>query len=337
MMSPTLAIVLFVALTTLAVAAFAYALLEPRISQERRAGTRLKQYKTAETDSLSKGVARDRVQEAARRRRNIQSSLKEIETRQRERDKHVSNPSLARRLEQAGLPITVRAYVVWSIVSGFVCLLFGLLFQPSLLVALGLGVIGGLGLPRWYINRRAKRRKNKFITEFPNAIDLIVRGIKAGLPLNDCLRMLAQETPEPVRGEFVKIVEAQQVGMTTAQAVERLYQNVPLAETNFFSIVITIQSQAGGNLSEALSNLSKVLRERKKMKAKIQAVSMEAKASGGIIGSLPVVVALLVYVTTPDYITLLFTNSIGNMILAASAIWMSIGVLVMKQMINFDF
>jgi tight adherence protein B len=112
---------------------------------------------------------------------------------------------------------------------------------------------------------------------------------------------------------------------------------MPLAEANFFGIVISIQQKAGGNLSEALSNLSRVLRERKKMKAKIQAMSMEAKASATIIGSLPIAVGLLVYLTSPDYISLLWTTDLGRMMIAGCAVWMSMGIFVMKQMINFDF
>ena len=127
------------------------------------------------------------------------------------------------------------------------------------------------------------------------------------------------------------------MGIPIAEAVERLYRNVPTPETNFFAIVIGIQAQAGGNLSEALGNLSRVLRDRKKMKAKIQAMSMEAKASGGIIGSLPVIVAFLVYLTSPGYISVLFTSTPGNMILAVAAFWMATGIFVMKKMINFDF
>ena len=121
------------------------------------------------------------------------------------------------------------------------------------------------------------------------------------------------------------------------EAIQKLYRNVPLTEANFFGIVIAIQQSAGGNLSEALGNLSNVLRDRKKMKAKIVAMSQEAKSSAGIIGSLPVIVSGLIYLTTPDYISILFTTTPGNIILGCSAIWMSMGILVMKQMINFDF
>jgi tight adherence protein B len=168
-------------------------------------------------------------------------------------------------------------------------------------------------------------------------VDVIVRGIKAGLPLLDCLKMIAGEAPEPVRTEFKAIVETQTIGLPLGEACEKLYERVPLPEANFFGIVISIQQKAGGNLSEALGNLSRVLRERKKMKAKIKAMSMEAKASAMIIAALPVAVMILVYLTSPKYIELLWTEPLGRLMLACCVVWMSMGVMVMKKMINFDF
>ena len=157
-----------------------------------------------------------------------------------------------------------------------------------------------------------KRRENKFLNAFPDAVDVIVRGIKAGLPLLDCLKMIAIEAPEPVSSEFRAILETQAVGMPLGEACGKLYERMPLPEANFFGIVISIQQKAGGNLSEALGNLSRVLRDRKKMKAKIQAMSMEAKASAAIIGALPIAVMMLVYITSPHYIELLWTDPLGR-------------------------
>jgi tight adherence protein B len=125
--------------------------------------------------------------------------------------------------------------------------------------------------------------------------------------------------------------------MPLGEACGKLYERTPVPEANFFGIVVSIQQKAGGNLSEALGNLSRVLRDRKKMKAKIRAMSQEAKASAGIIGSLPIAVMILVSLTSKDYITLLFTEPLGHLMLAGSAVWMTCGVLVMRKMINFDF
>jgi tight adherence protein B len=164
-----------------------------------------------------------------------------------------------------------------------------------------------------------------------------VRGVKAGLPVGDCIRIIAAETQEPVKGEFRAIAEATAIGMPLPDACAKLYDRIPLPEANFFTIVIAIQQKAGGNLSEALGNLSRVLRDRKQMKAKIKAMSTEAKASAAIIGSLPIAVMILVYISSPSYIELLWTHQMGRFMLAVSAMWMATGIFVMKKMINFDF
>jgi Flp pilus assembly protein TadB len=207
----------------------------------------------------------------------------------------------------------------------------------SFLAALGLGFAAGFGLPRWLLNYLKKRREKNFLKALPDAVDVIVRGIKAGLPLFDSIKVVAADAPEPLRSEFYAIIETQAIGMPLGEACARMYERMPVPEANFFGIVVAIQQKSGGNLSEALGNLSKVLRDRKKMAEKIQAMSMEAKASAAIIGSLPPIVMLLVYLSTPDYISLLWTHPTGRLMLAASAIWMSCGIYVMKRMINFDF
>jgi tight adherence protein B len=166
---------------------------------------------------------------------------------------------------------------------------------------------------------------------------VIVRGIKAGLPLLDSLKLIASEAQEPIRSEIRAVIETQTVGIPLGEACLKLYERMPVSEANFFGIVVSIQQRAGGNLSETLGNLSRVLRDRKKMKAKIQAMSMEAKASASIIGALPLVVMGLVYFTSPAYIEILWTDSFGRMMLGCCAVWMTIGVLVMRKMINFDF
>ncbi len=163
-----------------------------------------------------------------------------------------------------------------------------------------------------------------------------MRGIKSGLPVGDCLRIIASEAREPLKGEFRAIIEAQSLGLSVTDAVGRLTKRMPIQEANFFVIVIQIQQKAGGNLSEALGNLSRVLRERKKMKAKVAAMSMEAKASAAIIGSLPFIVAFMVQIASPGFITPLFTTQTGHMMLLGSAFWMMCGIIMMRSMINFE-
>lgn len=329
--------ILFVLLATIAVGGLAYGVLQPRMQLERNTRDRRQQYGVSEGEAANRKVARERLQEVAKRRKTIQSSLKDVEDRAKARDKSIRKMTLERRIAQAGLTLSLRMFAVLSILSGVLAGFGALVAGAHVAVVLGLALIAGLGLPRWVLAFRLKKRRARFMDEFANAIDLIVRGIKSGLPLGDTLRMVAKDAPEPVRSEFARVVEAQQMGLPISEAVERLYTNMPLPETNFFAIVIAIQSQAGGNLAEALANLSRVLRDRKKMKGKIQAMSMEAKASGGIIGSLPIIVAALVYVTSPDYISVLFSTTIGHLVLGASAFWMATGIVVMRNMINFDF
>ena len=244
---------------------------------------------------------------------------------------------LSVRIAQSGLSWSKRQFFGISAGIGMAMFVLGLFTGGGLIVAGTLGLVGALGLPRWMLSFLKKRRETKFLDAFPDAVDIIVRGVKAGLPLLDCLKMITAEAPEPVNSEFRAIVETQAIGMPLGDACGKLYEQMPVPEANFFGIVISIQQRSGGNLAEALGNLSRVLRDRKKMKAKIQAMSQEAKASAAIIGALPLAVMTMVYLTSPEYISLLWTEPLGRVMLAASAVWMSMGVMVMKKMINFDF
>jgi len=279
------------------------------------------------------GAARgERLVDATARRKQVTESLKELEQRNAKKTKR----SLETRIAQAGLSLSKSTFFV---VSGFAGGVMGLLLfvagENPVFGAAGL-VIGGLGLPSMWLSHMTKKRLKKFTLEFPGAVDVIIRGVKAGLPLGDCLRIIAAEAAEPVRGEFRQIVEAQTLGLSVTEAVERLPERIPTAEANFFAIVISIQQQAGGNLAEALANLSRVLRERKKMADKVRAMSSEARASAYIIASLPLVVAGLVYLTSPQYIEQLWIKDTGRVVLFACACLMGVGVFVMNKMISFD-
>ncbi len=308
---------------------FFYGRIERQASAERR-----------RTLVVASSVTAERAKAAAApttRRRNVQETLKDLEIKQKHKASKSTNPPLQLRLQQAGINVPISRFYLYSAIAGIVSAATCFLTGMPVLVVLGAGFVGAVGLPRFIVNFIRKRRHEAFIEELANAVEVIVRGVKAGLPLNDCLRMIATEAKEPVRSEFRIVVEAMQLGIPIDEAVVRMYERVPLAETNFFGIVLSIQSKAGGNLSEALGNLAKVLRERKKMRAKIQAMSMEAKSSAGIIGSLPFIVTTLVYLTSPSYIMVLFITPIGQIVLGISLLWMMIGVFVMKRMIAFDF
>ena len=273
-----------------------------------------------------------------RRRRSVEDTLREIEEKQKALSRSRSRRTLQVRLREAGMTWSKQMFwAVCAATGAAVGLILWAGTGVSLLTSAALGVLGGILLPQGYLRFRRNRRLTAFAAQFADAVDVIVRGVKSGMPLGDCVRVIAIEGQEPVRSEFKAVVDDQTLGMPIQEAVQRMADRVCLPETNFLSIVITIQSRSGGNLTEALGNLSIVLRERKKMRSKIRAMSAEAKASGGIIGSLPPIVASLLYLTSPDYISLLFTTMTGNVVLAISAVWMLIGILVMRKMINFDF
>lgn len=280
----------------------------------------------------------DTADEDARdRRRSVEKTLREIEEKQKSKTRKSGRPKLGVKLRQAGLNWSPRTYWLITVGAGLATYVVVLPMGLGVLTTAGFAFAGGLLLPHIYVNGKRKARLKRFANEFPNAVDVIVRGLKAGLPMTDCLRVIAAEAEEPVRGEFVTIAQDQTLGLPVDEAVQRMGERIPLAEANFFAIVIAIQSRTGGSLSEALGNLSKVLRERKKMKAKIKAMSSEAKSSAGIIGALPFFVAGAVYLISPDYMTLLFTTLAGKLVLVGCALWMGMGILVMRKMINFDF
>jgi tight adherence protein B len=326
----------FVALAAVSAGAIAYALLFNRIADERNAEKRLEAVRRADPDRASVKASRDRVAEAAKRRKSVQDSLKELEEKQKLRDRNSKKAPLKVQIRQAGLQLAIERFYLYSAVCGAVVAALVFVAGAPLLVVLGALVAGAIGLPRWFVVFKRSRRVKAFLEEFPNALDIMVRAVKSGLPLNDGIRLIASESPEPVRTEFRRIVEAQQLGLSIPEAAMRMSETMPCPEAGFFGIVIQIQQQAGGNLSEALGNLSRVLRDRKKMKAKVQALSMEAKASAVIIGALPFLVAFLVYLSSPNYIMPLFTTSTGHMILIVSGVWMSIGIFVMRNMMNFE-
>jgi len=317
-------------LVALAAGGVIWVFVYPILSGERKAEQRQESFVRSEPAA--------RVAAATRagpkvRRDQIEETLKELEVRQKKQ----KNLPLAMRISQAGLDWSKRQYILISVAIGVALFVAIYLVGGGLLAAAGAGFAGGFGMPRWLLAFLKKRRENKFLHNFPDAVDVIVRGVKAGLPLGDCLRIIASESQEPVRSEFKTIVEAQTVGISMGDACAKLFERMPLPEANFFGIVVSIQQRAGGNLSEALGNLSRVLRDRKKMKAKIQAMSMEAKASAVIIAALPFCVMILVYISSPNYIELLWTHPTGRLMMACCAAWMSVGVFVMKKMINFDF
>jgi tight adherence protein B len=314
-------------LAATAVGGLAWVFIYPLLSGEKKAEGR------RASVAKSEPVARQADKSQRTRREQVEGSLKELDAR---RQKETKLP-LGTRLTQAGLNWTTQKFWIASGILGAVAFLVALFGGGGLLAAVGLAFAAGFGLPRWGLGYLKTRREKAFLKALPDAVDVIVRGIKAGLPLFESIKVVAADAPEPLKGEFLAIIETQAIGMPLGDACTRLFERMPVPEANFFGIVIAIQQKSGGNLSEALGNLSKVLRDRKKMAEKIQAMSMEAKASAAIIGSLPPIVMLLVYLSTPEYISLLWIHPTGQLMLVGCVLWMSIGIFVMKRMINFDF
>jgi len=266
------------------------------------------------------------------RRKQIVDQLKEADRKERK-----ARMTMAAKLKHAGLTMKIRTFWIISACLGVFGLLMPLLLGANIFISLGASVILGAGLPRWVVGFIGKGRMKKFSGEFANAVDVIVRGIKSGLPVHECFKIIARESPAPLGPEFQILVEGMGVGLTLPQALDKMFERMPTSELRFFAIVIAIQQKTGGNLAEALSNLTTVLRARRMMAEKIKALSSEAMASAGIIGALPPVVMGLVFVTTPAYIMLLFTDPRGQVMLLGAALWMSAGVFVMKKMIAFRF
>lgn len=320
-------------LVMLAVAGVIFSLFAPSLSGTKRRDQRMQA--VAARPQTEK--QRKQIRDNDRRKKSIQDQLKDFEERQKAKHDKQQKVSLKVKMEQAGMSWEMKHFVIFSIVSCFVFLLLGFLASGNIWITFAAGFAGALGFPRWYVGNRRKRRFNKFLDELPNGVDIIVRGVKAGLPLADCIKVVARESREPVATEFRKITETQVMGVSLSEAVARMPDRVPLPEANFFAIVVAIQQKAGGGLAEALGNLSKVLRGRKALKGKIKALSSEAKSSAMIIGAMPFGVGGIIFVIAPDYIMMLFNTTAGNIIIGGCLFWMFIGVMVMRHMINFDF
>jgi tight adherence protein B len=322
----------FTFMVAIAVGGVALAVLFPMLNGSE-AAKRVDQISTGKKETKTSFRSRLADDGKDTRRKQIQESLKQIEDQEKQRKRKLT---LRAMIAQAGLEISPRGFWMMSLVS---CVLFGVI--PMFLgapwfVSAGSAFVGLFGFPRWFLGFKRRRRMNRFLNDFADAIDVMVRGLKAGLPVSEAMKIIAAESGPPVGPEFIEVVDGQRIGIPIDQGIERMYDRMPLSEVNFLGIVMTIQSKTGGNLSEALSNLSRVLRERKKMKQKVRAISQEAKSSAAIIGSLPFFIMGALTFLNPEYLSPLFHTSFGNMLIIGSGIWMTIGCLIMRQMINFE-
>lgn len=300
-----------------------------------------------QADQKNASKNRKSGQEKARARQT-QQMLANLREQNEEKRKSLLPRDIGARMQRAGIDAPPSSFWIFSAILGVALAagaflsgadgfsLFGMELRSRPAVVTAAAAAGFLGVPRWLLGMLEKRRHKKLTNQFADAIDIIVRGVKSGLPLNECLQIIGRESPEPLAGEFRDLSDNIRMGNTVEQALGKFYRRVPLPEVNFFVIVLNIQSKTGGNLSEALGNLASIIRQRKMMREKIKAMSSEAKASAMIIGSLPFAVGSMVFLTTPSYIMELFTTPTGHGILALGAVLMGLGIMVMRNMINFD-
>lgn len=244
---------------------------------------------------------------------------------------------LRKRLRRTGREITFKNYIIANGVVAVVTFLFVMLFStisfiPSLAVAIAVGLL----LPHMYVSVAISRRLTAFTSQFPEAIDLIVRGLKAGLPVTESISAVAQEMDDPISSEFKIISDEVRFGKTMDEALWQASERLDTPEFKFFVICLSVQQETGGNLGETLGNLSNILRGRAQLKLKIKAMSSEGKASAAIIGALPFVMTGLMSIVNYEYISVMFTDPRGQLALMVGGIWMSIGMFVIAKMINFE-
>ncbi len=271
----------------------------------------------------------------------VESQLKKaIASRKPKRHKVAGSTSridaLAVRLDRTGKNWSLSQYAYTSLGIALVVATLLFLRSGSLPLSFGVGVLVGAGLPHMLVGRQIKKRTAQFNAKFPDAIELLVRGLRSGLPVTETLAVVSQEVPGPVGQEFRRIVERIKIGKTMEDSLQDTADRLGIPEFNFFCITLAIQRETGGNLAETLSNLADVLRKRSQMKLKIKAMSSESKASAYIVGSLPFIVFCLVYWMNPDYLTGFFTDD--RLIVAGlgGLVWMSIGGFIMAKMVNFE-
>ena len=283
------------------------------------------------SDQIGQTSQDNKEQLNAKRRADLAKKLKETE----KLEKSGTGESYGELIAMAGLKISTPVYFGGSAFIGLICALGSHALNQPLYLSAMMGIIGALGLPRMALRFMAGRRQKKFLDDFADVLETIVRMLKAGMPVIEAISMCSREFDGVVKEEMSRIYDEQRIGIPLYEAVQNASKRLPIPEMQMFATAIAIQQQTGASLSEVLANLARVIRARFALKRKVVALSAEAKYSAGIIGALPVFVTVALYVMNPDYIMLLFTDSFGNLLLAAGVGWMAIGIFIMRQMINF--
>ena len=322
-MSPLLPVLLFAAMLALFAAGY---VLFAQGAADKEGRRRLQAVRLRHSQSTS-----DRVEAQLK---------KAIAARRPRQDRLAGSGSraeaLALRLGRTGRSWTVRQYLYVS--GGIALAIAGLvyLWTGFGILALGVGVLAGAGLPHMIVGRLIGRRIAAFNARFPDALELLVRGLRSGLPVGETLKLIAGEIPGPVSEEFRQVVERMRIGQTMDDALQSAADRLGTPEFQFFVITLAIQRETGGNLAETLANLADVLRKRAQMKLKIKAMSSESKASAYIVGALPFIVFALIWSVNPDYLAPFFTDERLIVIGLGGAVWMALGAFVMAKMVSFE-
>lgn len=271
----------------------------------------------------------------------VESQLKKaIAARKPKRMRQAGSTSrvdaLALRLDRTGKNWTLAQYAYASLGIGLVVAIILFLRSGSFALSLGVGTLFGAGLPHFIVGRAIKKRTDAFNAKFPDGIELLVRGLRSGLPVTETLQVVAKEVDGPVGQEFKGIVERIKIGKTMEDSLQETADRLGISEFNFFCITLAIQRETGGNLAETLSNLSDVLRKRAQMKLKIRAMSSESKASAYIVGSLPFIVFSMIWWINPSYVGGFFTEDRLIVTGLGGLVWMSIGAFIMAKMVSFE-
>ena len=325
-MSPVIVIII-ATLLVLAFAGSAYVFLKQSSPQNSRA----REIITGEKTNKKK----DNVNVADKRRAEIAKKLKNQGQDEEEDPSKKKKNTLRNKLQQTGKDISVQQFFIYSAVSCAVFLLISIIMGWSILLTIMMGIIGFFGVPRYAIGRMAKRRQKKFIEEFADALEAMTRLLKSGMPVGEAIAMVAREYTGPIGDEMTRIYESQRIGVPLHEAAMEAANRIPLPEVKMFATGLAIQAQTGSSLSEILMNLADVIRARYKLARKVKALSSEAKASAGIIGALPIVVGGGMYLLKPEHIMVMVETPMGKVMLLGAIVWMGLGILSMKLMINF--
>ena len=302
--------------------------------QMNRRETRLKRLSAviAQPAAASSPTAKDVDKAASVRDTQFEKRLR---TAEKERAAAQSKRTLRSRFAEAGWRLTPTGWWIGSVISGVTLAGTIAVLRFSPLVIFLCFIVGTLGLPRLMLAMSANKRRKAFLTDLADAIEAMVRALRAGLPVSEAMGMIGRDFSGPVGAEFLIAVDEQKLGVPLGEALARVGERMPLPEMRMLAMAVTIQMQTGGSLSEALANLANVIRARHRLKRKIKAVSSEARISALIMAALPLFVMGALYLMKPEYLGLLFTESAGKMLVAFCATWMLLGTVVMWRMVNF--